>query len=207
MRAVAGVMAFLIAAVAAPAGQPTAPAFAKRPTLTIAGGKTVVSFAADRETDVAVYVEDANGKIVRHLAAGVLGTNAPAPLTSGTLEQNIPWDGKDDFGRVFAPDTGRFRVAVLDSNGNEIANFGACGNQDCCGPESYVLDPREKVLRPRRADDPKELVSPFAKPEIAFGWIVGLAVTDRNAYIDDVINKRVLRVRLEYAVEQMCEIR
>jgi hypothetical protein len=108
----------------------------------------------------------------------------------------------DDFGRVFAPDTGRFRVGVLDTNGNEITSIGAYGNQDCCGPESYVLDPAGKFLRPRQASDPKDLVSPFAKPEIAFAWIVGVAVTDRHAYVDDVTNKRILRVKLDYAATE-----
>jgi hypothetical protein len=108
----------------------------------------------------------------------------------------------DDFGRVFVPDNGRFRIGVLDSSGNEILSFGAYGNQDFCGPESYVVDPATKRLRPRKADDPGELKSPFASPEIALGWVVGLAVTDRYAYIDDVINKRILRVKLEYAASE-----
>jgi hypothetical protein len=108
----------------------------------------------------------------------------------------------DDFGRVFVPDNGRFRIGVLDSSGNEILSFGAYGNQDFCGPESYVVDPATKRLRPRKADDPGELKSPFAGPEIALAWVVGLAVTDRYAYIDDVINKRILRVKLEYAASE-----
>jgi hypothetical protein len=108
----------------------------------------------------------------------------------------------DDFGRAFAPDNGRQRVTVFDTNGNVILHFGAYGNQDCCGPDSYVLDPQTKALRRPRADDPKDIVSPFAKPEIAFGWIVGLAVTDGYAYVDDVINKRVLRVKLDYAASE-----
>jgi hypothetical protein len=112
----------------------------------------------------------------------------------------------DDFGRVFAPDTGRFRVGVLDTNGNEIIAIGAYGNQDCCGPDSYVLDPAGKFLRPRQASDPKDLASPFAKPEIAFAWIIGLAVTDRYAYVDDAVNKRVLRVKLDYAAMETAAI-
>jgi hypothetical protein len=108
----------------------------------------------------------------------------------------------DDFGRVFVPDTGRFRIGVLDASGNELLSFGAYGNQDFCGPDSYVLDPATRQLRPRRPDDPKDLKSPFASPEIAFGWIVGLAVTDRYAYVDDVVNKRMLRVKLDYAVSE-----
>jgi len=76
-----------------------------------------------------------------------------------------------------------------------------------CGPDSYVVDPASKQLRPRRPDDPKDLVSPFATPDIAFGWVVGLAVTDRFAYIDDVIAKRILRVKLGYAAEASCELK
>lgn len=112
----------------------------------------------------------------------------------------------DDFGRVFAPDLGRFRVGVLDANGNDILSFGAYGNQDFCGPDSYVLDPATNLLRPRKDSDPKELASPFALPEIAFAWIMGLAVTDRYAYVADAINKRVLRVKLGYAVEAECVV-
>ena len=108
----------------------------------------------------------------------------------------------DDYGRIFAPDSGRFRVGVLDANGNELLSFGGYGNQDFCGTDSYVLDPTTKLLRPRQASDPKDLASPFAKPEIPFGWIIGVAVTDRYAYVTDLINKRVLRVKLDYATSE-----
>jgi hypothetical protein len=108
----------------------------------------------------------------------------------------------DDFGRVFHPDQGRFRVVVLDTNGNEILHFGSYGNQNYCGPDSYVLDPKERYYRPRRPDDPKDLESPFAQPEIAFGWMTGLAVTDRYAYVADTLNNRVLRAKLDYAAEE-----
>lgn len=112
----------------------------------------------------------------------------------------------DDFGRVFAPDALRFRIGVLDANGNELCSFGAYGNQDHCGPDSYVMDPVGKFLRPRKADDPKDLVSPFAKPEIAFAWINGVAVTERHAYVTDCINKRILRVVLDYRTVETCPV-
>lgn len=108
----------------------------------------------------------------------------------------------DDFGRTFAPDILRQRVTVLDTNGNTILHFGAYGNQDYCGPDSYVVDPASKLLRPRKADDPKDLKSPFAEPAIAFNWIVSLTVTDRNAYVADVANRRVLRCKLGYATQE-----
>jgi len=113
----------------------------------------------------------------------------------------------DDFGRTFHPNQGLYRVEILDTNGNLIATAGGYGNQDCCGPDSYVLDPAGKGLRPRKADDPKELVSPFAKPEMAFNWFTGMAVTDRYLYAADGVNRRVLRGKLEYAVQESCDIR
>ncbi len=104
----------------------------------------------------------------------------------------------DDFGRVFYTDQGRFRVVVLDTNGNELLTFGEYGNQDHCGPGSYVHDPQEGFLRPRRPNDPETLVSPFARPEIAFNWFTGLGVSDRFVYVADGGNRRVVRVGLTY---------
>jgi len=108
----------------------------------------------------------------------------------------------DDFGRSFYPNQGLFRVEVLDTNGNKILHVGGYGNQDCCGPDSYVLDPAGKFLRPRKADDPKELKSPFAEPELAFNWFTGLAVSDRYLYVADGVNRRVLRAKLDYAATE-----
>jgi hypothetical protein len=51
---------------------------------------------------VAVVIEDADGRIVRHLAYGVLGANAPEPLKKDSLEQELVWDGEDDAGRPVA---------------------------------------------------------------------------------------------------------
>jgi hypothetical protein len=113
----------------------------------------------------------------------------------------------DEFGRSFAPDNGRQRVTVIDTAGNTVLHFGAYGNQDCCGPDSYVLDPEGKFLRPRKASDPKDMVSPFSKPEIGLNFIIGLAVTDRYAYIADCANRRVLRAKLEYALEETCAVK
>src|SRR5262249_11751300 len=61
---------------------------------------TTIAFTVDRATDVAVSVEDGRGKVVRHLAAGVLGKHAPEPLKPTSLAQSIDWDGKDDFGKA-----------------------------------------------------------------------------------------------------------
>ena len=89
------------------------PAFTKKPAATRAGDKTKIEFAVDRSTDVEVAVLGADGKVVRHLAAGVLGgrNDPPAPLKPG-LAQSLEWDGCDDLGKPAAggPLTVRVRV-------------------------------------------------------------------------------------------------
>lgn len=87
-----------------------APAFVKKPTAQRQEGKTTIAFAVDRATDVAVSIEDSNSKIVRHLAAGVLGKNPPEPLQANSLAQTLVWDGKDDRGKD--AQNGPFKVRV-----------------------------------------------------------------------------------------------
>src|SRR5579862_9975162 len=90
----------LLAAPAKAADAP--PAFAKRPTAVKTGDLTKIDFAVNRATDVALTVEDMQGKVVRHLAAGVLGKNQPEPLQPNSFAQSLTWDGKDDTGKVLA---------------------------------------------------------------------------------------------------------
>ncbi len=98
------------------AGEP-AVTFAAAPTVSRADGRVTVAFAVSAKTDVEVAVLDARGKVVRHLAAGVLGAESPppAPLKPG-LAQSIAWDGKDDRGRPVPgagnDSTGPFSVRV-----------------------------------------------------------------------------------------------
>ena len=92
-----------------PAGGP-APRFTEKPIATRQGERVKITFAVDRETDVAVYIEDAEGNIVRHLVAGVPGRNPPPPLRPGSLRQTLHWDGTDDLGRPLPE--GRYRVRV-----------------------------------------------------------------------------------------------
>jgi hypothetical protein len=112
----------------------------------------------------------------------------------------------DDFGRTFYPDQGRFRVGVLDTAGNPVVEIGAYGNQDACGPGSYVRDPRGGFYRRRLPADPADLTSPFAKPDVAFAWIIGVAVSDRNVYVADAVNRRVVKVRLDYDAQAVCPV-
>ncbi|MCK6470226.1 MAG: hypothetical protein L6R28_00650 [Planctomycetes bacterium] len=73
--------------------------FAQAPTLAIDGDRVEIAFETAAFCDVAVAVEDGSGRIVRHLAAGVLGENAPPPFERNAKKQRLVGDGKDDFGQ------------------------------------------------------------------------------------------------------------
>lgn len=79
------------------------PTFRVKPSTARSGERVQIAFAVSATTDVEVAILDAQGKIVRHLAAGVLGGTypPPAPLAAG-LTQKLNWDGKDDDGRPVA---------------------------------------------------------------------------------------------------------
>lgn len=73
--------------------------FKEAPRVTAQGDQRTVTFTLSRSSDVEVAVLDARGKVVRHLAAGVLGgKNAPPPPLQPGLAQKLTWDGKDDAG-------------------------------------------------------------------------------------------------------------
>jgi len=84
--------------------------FTSPPAAVREGGGMRIRFAVSATTDVEVAVVDAQGRIVRHLAAGLLGKNAPMPLKKDSLSQELLWDGKDDAGKPAAG--GPFKVRV-----------------------------------------------------------------------------------------------
>ncbi len=73
-------------------------AFAERPSVSREGDKTTISFATRGWCDVTVAIEDPQGRIIRHLASGVLGQCAPEPLRWNSKKQALVWDGKNDQG-------------------------------------------------------------------------------------------------------------
>ena len=93
------------------AGEDSAVSFSAKPAATTVDGKVKITFAVSRETDVAVYVEDAKGNVVRHLVAGVLGKIPPRPLKADSLAQSVEWDGLDDDGKPVSGPV-KIRVAV-----------------------------------------------------------------------------------------------
>ena len=102
MKTLVCCLGIALSAAAVVAAEPAGPlAFTRAPGATRAGGGLLVEFALSRGADVEVSVLDAKGKVVRRLAAGVLGAAAapPAPLQAG-LAQKLPWDGRDDYGQA-----------------------------------------------------------------------------------------------------------
>lgn len=87
-------------------------AFTVEPSLSTSGGRYFVDFSLNKAADVAVsIVRVTDSSVVRHLAAGVLGNNPPAPLIPDSLHQRIEWDLKDDLGNLVA-DTAGLTVRV-----------------------------------------------------------------------------------------------
>jgi len=72
--------------------------FTEKPTVTRDGDKVTITFASKGFCDATVAVEDATGKIIRHLASGVLGAKVPEPFQKDSLSQTLVWDGKNDQG-------------------------------------------------------------------------------------------------------------
>jgi len=84
------------------------PAFAEKPKVSEKGGKIAIEFSVTEGTPVTVEIIDKQGRTVRHLAAGMLGKNPPAPFEPG-LKQTVLWDRKDDNG---APVKERCRARI-----------------------------------------------------------------------------------------------
>jgi DNA-binding beta-propeller fold protein YncE len=72
----------------------------------------LVTFELGTLSDVEVaIVAPGTSTIIRHLAAGVLGPNAPAPFAANSRYQKLEWDGLDDYRRrVATPDAVTVRV-------------------------------------------------------------------------------------------------
>jgi len=90
----------------------------------------------------------------------------------------------DPYGRVFFPNMGQFRVEVVDTANNPITMFGKYGNQDSGGKDAAVK-----------------------KPDIPMAWPLSVAASDTHVYVADDINRRVLKVRMNHAAEESCEVK
>lgn len=83
--------------VVAPQVSATKPEFVAKPQVTKDGKVFRIQFAVPAPTDATVAIVSPDGKVIRHLAAGMLGEKAPAPFKVG-LKQELEWDGLDDRG-------------------------------------------------------------------------------------------------------------
>jgi hypothetical protein len=173
-------------------------AFTTRPTATSAADKTTISFAISGPTDVEVSVLNAKGKVVRHLAAGMLGaeTPPPDPLKAGLgcmagrfgapCMCRQPMFLVDGWGRIFVPNAILNHVRVLDNAGNEILRFGQYGNIDSRGELEGSL---------------------IRSPAIPLGWPQAVGVSRSHVYVADVLNLRIVRLRKVYGTEQVCAVK
>lgn len=73
--------------------------FAEEPSLTQSDNQIQIRFHVKAYCDASVVIEEGEGRIVRHLASGVLGDDAPLPFQKNSHRQEILWDGKNDQGQ------------------------------------------------------------------------------------------------------------
>src|SRR5262245_61685468 len=109
--------------------------FRTPPTAVRVNDKVKIIFALAAPTDVEVAVLDSKGKVVRHLAAGVLGGKnpPPAPLAAG-LAQELFWDGKNDAGQPAGggPFEVRVRAGLTPVFGRTVGDSPHNFNQTMC---------------------------------------------------------------------------
>jgi hypothetical protein len=128
--------------------------FAEAPTADRSGDMVIITFGVKAPIDVEVSVIDAEGRIVKHLAAGMLGDNSPPPFSPG-LKQKLTWDGTDDAGRPAAGGPYRFRVRLgmkarlhrtYGWNGHWLADL----NGMVCGSDGVLYVVHSGVWLPHR---------------------------------------------------------
>ncbi len=116
-------LAMSTALAAEPVRFTTAPAASRR------DGAVTITFTVSAPTDVEVAILRGD-KVVRHLAAGVLGGGKapPAPLAAG-LAQSLTWDGRDDLGKPVpaGPTAPTVRVRA----GSDVRFAGLIGGDPC----------------------------------------------------------------------------
>jgi hypothetical protein len=118
---------------------------------------------------------------------GVGFVHPGAPCQCWNSRFAVDYFGVDYFGRVFAPETVRNQVAVLDTNGNLIMHIGRYGNVDDGAP--LVADGRFRTQPPRS----------IGGDEVALMYACYTATdSDRRLFVADGGNARVLSIRLGY---------
>jgi hypothetical protein len=100
----------------------------------------------------------------------------------------------DDFARSFAPEVDRYKVAVLDSNGNLILRVGQYGNIDDGKPLDLIGGPKN--------------ARSIGGDEVALFHGAYLAThTDHYLYIADPGNLRILKIKLGYYNDKKLQLK
>ncbi|MBL8028852.1 MAG: hypothetical protein JNL74_20675, partial [Fibrobacteres bacterium] len=101
------------------------PLFTDQPTLVKTGSSEwTVEFSLNRFCDVAVSIINiSDSTVIRHLAGGMLGSKAPAPLIRDSLHQKLVWDGKNDFGQLVSVPDNVVRVRVRAGMGARLVSM------------------------------------------------------------------------------------
>jgi hypothetical protein len=133
-------------------------AFVQKPRVTREGDRVAVSFETMAFCDATVAIEDAQGRILRHLASGVLGENAPEPFQWNSKKQTLVWDGKNDKGQ-YVDDKESITVRVSLGLKPQFERtlywspkkIGAWGVQAICAVKEGVYVYQHHALRPGHA--------------------------------------------------------
>jgi len=113
-------------------------------------------------------------------ASVVTGFSSPKgrPGTVISCVCETPCPDLDGFARVFYTDAARARVRVVDTAGNTVTAFGTYGNADAVGRGATI----------------------------PLWWPQAVAVGDREAYVGDRLNRRIVVVSLDYAATETARI-
>jgi hypothetical protein len=104
----------------------------------------------------------------------------------------------DYYGRAFAPEVDRFRVVVLDANGNVVVRIGQYGNVDD-GKPLVAPEPAPADAHGRHPPAPRAI----GGDEVAIMHCLNVAVhSDRRLFLSDVGNQCVRSVKLGYHTEE-----
>ncbi|MBL8028799.1 MAG: T9SS type A sorting domain-containing protein [Fibrobacteres bacterium] len=188
-----------------------------------------ISFSVSAYTDVEISIVSVkDSSVIRHLAAGKLGTNPPPPLTASTLDQVLTWNGRDDFGRkVLNPDSLSVRVragmstklanivgeelyaynqgtmSVLPDKDGSVYILGKAGSSSTtCATflRKYSASGQyQKTIFPPSPDLPAESLSTAGVNKLSFGWVP--KTTQISA--DRAVNPRIMNSLLNNTDAQL----
>ncbi|MBL8028633.1 MAG: T9SS type A sorting domain-containing protein [Fibrobacteres bacterium] len=102
------------------------------------------------------------------------------PSSSASCVCRRPRHDVDAYGRIFMPHTVTAQIFVSDNEGNTITSFGTYGNVDSKGAGSTI-----------------------PVNGIPFAWPTGIAASEDYMYITDMVNARLVRVRMAYALDNV----